>query len=156
MMTEPPRFTFATTLLQTGASTTGILVPEAAVAALGAGKRPPVWVTVNGYRYRNTLAVMGGETWVGVSAEHRAASGLQGGDAIEVTLELDSEPRTVELPDDLAAALAAVPAARAMFDGLPPSLKRYHVDQVTGAKTPETRERRIAKAVETLASGKQR
>ena len=62
----------------------------------------------------------------------------------------------MELPDDLAAALDAVPAARMMFDGLPPSLKRYHVDQVTGAKTPETRERRIARAVETLASGKQR
>lgn len=155
-MAEPPRVTFATTLRRGDGNTTGILVPEDAVAALGAGKRPPVWVTVNGYRYRNTLAVMGGETWVGVSAEHRAASGLQGGDAIEVTLELDPEPRTVDLPDDLATALDAVPPARAMFDALPPSLKRYHVDQVTGAKTPETRERRIAKAVETLAAGKQR
>jgi hypothetical protein len=155
-MAEPARVTFSTTLVQTGATTTGIRVPEDAVAALGAGKRPPVWVTVNGYRYRNTLAVMGGETWVGVSAEHRAASGLEGGQAIEVTLELDTEPRTVEEPPDLAAALDAVPAARSMFDRLPPSLKKLHVDQVTGAKSAETRERRIAKAVETLASGKQR
>lgn len=155
-MADPVRVTFSTTLVRTGANTTGIRVPDEAVAALDAGKRPPVWVTVNGYRYRNTLAVMGGETWVGVSAEHRAASGLEGGQAIEVTLELDTEPRTVDLPDDLAAAMDAVPAARAMFDGLPPSLKRYHVDQVIGAKSAETRERRIAKAVETLAAGKQR
>lgn len=155
-MAEPAKVTFSTTLKRTGPNTTGIRVPEDIVAALGAGRRPPVWVTVNGYRYRNTLAVMGGETWVGVSAEHRAASGLEGGQAIEVTLEVDTEPRTVELPEDLAAALDAVPAARAMFDGLPPSLKKYHVDQVTGAKSAETRERRIAKAVETLAAGKQR
>ena len=155
-MVEPARVTFSTTLVQTGGNATGIHVPDEAVAALGAGRRPPVWVTVNGYRYRNTLAVMGGETWVGVSAEHRAASGLRGGDAIEVTLEVDSEPRTTDVPQDLAAALDAVPAARSMFDGLSPSLKRYHVDQVTGAKTPETRERRIARAVETLAAGKQR
>ena len=155
-MPEPTRVTFATTLVQSGGNATGIRVPDDAVARLGAGRRPPVIVSVNGYRYRNTLAVMGGETWVGVSAEHRAASGLMGGQAIEVTLEVDTEPRTVELPDDLAAALDAEPAARTMFEGLPPSLKRYHVEQVTGAKTPETRARRIAKAVDTLASGKQR
>ena len=155
-MVDPVHVSFSTTLVRTGGNTAGIRIPDEVVAALGAGKRPPVWVTVNGYRYRNTLAVMGGETWVGFSSEHRAASGLEGGEAIEVTLELDTEPRTVDLPEDLAAALDAVPAARAMFDGLPPSLKKYHVDQVTGAKSAETRERRIAKAVETLAASKQR
>ena len=155
-MSEPARVTFSTTLIQTGPNTAGIQVPDEAVAALGAGKRPPVVVTVNGYTYRNTLAVMGGETWVGLSSAHRAASGLSGGEAIEVTLELDTAPRTVEVPDDLAAALDAVPAARATYEGLSPSLKKYHVDLVTSAKTPETRERRIAKAVETLAAGKAR
>ena len=148
--------TFETTLVQTGATTTGIRVPDEAVTALGAGRRPAVWVTVNGYRYRNTLAVMGGETWVGVSAAHREASGLTGGQPITVTLELDTEPRTVEVPADLAAALDAEPAARATFDGLSPSLKRYHVDQVTGAKTEETRSRRIARSVEVLREGRAR
>lgn len=148
--------TFQTTLTKTGATTTGIRVPDAVVAALGAGKRPAVRVTVNGYTYRNTLAVMGGATWVGVSAEHRAASGLVGGQDIEVTLELDTEPRLVDLPPDLAAALDAEPAARATFDRMSPSNKGWHVSQVTGAKTPETRERRIAKSIEMLREGRAR
>ncbi|MFN8623038.1 MAG: YdeI/OmpD-associated family protein [Chloroflexota bacterium] len=148
--------TFHTTLIGTGPNTAGIRIPDEVVAALGAGKRPPVWVTVNGYRYRNTLAVMGGETWVGVSSAHRTASGLAPGDAIEVTLELDAEPRTVEVPADLAAALDAEPAARATFEGLSPSLKKYHVDNVEGAKSPETRTRRIEKAVATLKEGRAR
>lgn len=148
--------TFRTTLQQTGATATGIRVPEDVVAALGAGKRPAVRVTVNGYSYRNTLAVMGGETWVGVSAEHRAASGLVGGQDIEVTLELDTEPRVVEVPDDLAAALDAEPAARAMFDRMSPSNRGWHVSQVTGARTPETRQRRIARSIELLREGRAR
>jgi hypothetical protein len=148
--------TFHTTLIGTGPNTAGIRIPEEVVAELGAGKRPPVWVTVNGYRYQNTLAVMGGETWVGVSSAHRAASGLAAGDAIEVTLELDTQPRTAEVPPDLGAALDAEPAARATFEGLSPSLKRYHVDLVEGARTPETRARRIEKAVATLKEGRAR
>ena len=151
-----PLVTFHTILVQTGATATGIRVPEEAVAALGAGRRPAVRVTVNGYTYRNTLAVMGGETWVGVSAEHRAASGLAGGQAIDVTLELDTAPRVVEVPDDLAAALDAEPAARATFDGLSTSNRSWHVLQVTGAKTAETRERRIIRSVEMLREGRAR
>ena len=155
-MEQAAKVMFSTVLVQSDGNATGIRVPDDAVAALGAGRRPPVVVTVNGYRYRNTLAVMGGETWVGVSAEHRAASGLVGGQAIEVTLEVDTAPRTVEVPADLAAALDAEPAARATFDAMSTSNKRWHVDQVTGAKTEETRARRIAKQVEMLREGRAR
>jgi hypothetical protein len=147
---------FSSTLERTGGTTTGIRMPEAVVAALGGGWRPAVWVTVSGYRYRSTLASMGGETWVGVSAAHRQAAGLVVGASIEVTLELDTAPRSMEVPEDLAAALDADPAARATFDGLSPSLKRYHVEQVTEARTVETRQRRIARSVGVLHEGRAR
>jgi hypothetical protein len=153
-MAGPVRF--RTTLVQSGPTTTGIRVPEEAVTALDAGKRPAVRVTANGYLYRSTLAVMGGETWVSFSAAHRAASGLVGGQDIEVTLEVDTEPRVLEVPDDLSAALDGVPAARATFDRLSYSNRSWHVLQVTGAKTAETRARRIAKSIEVLAEGKPR
>jgi len=155
-MRDPATYTFRTVLVQSGGTTTGIRVPDEAVAALGAGKRPPVIVTVNGYTYRNTLAVMGGETWVGVSADHRASSGLVGGQEIEVTLLLDTAPRTVEVPPDLAAALDAEPAARATFDSISTSNKGWHVSQVTGTNNPETRARRVARSVEMLKEGRAR
>src|SRR5204863_7601491 len=103
---------FHTTLLQSGKTAVGIQVPDAVVAALGSGRRPPVRVTINGYTYRSTVAVMGGVYMVGVSAEHRAGAGVAGGDEVDVDLELDTAPREVEVPADLAAALDAEPAAR--------------------------------------------
>ena len=150
------RVTFSTVLRGSDGNATGIQVPDEVVAQLGAGRRPPVIVTVNGYEYRNTLAVMGGETWVGVSAAHRAASGLVAGQPIEVTLEVDPAPRTVDVPDDLAAALDAEPAARATFDGLSNSNKKWHVLNVEGTKNPATRQRRIEKSVATLREGRPR
>jgi Bacteriocin-protection, YdeI or OmpD-Associated/Domain of unknown function (DUF1905) len=147
---------FRTTIQQTGKNTTGIPVPDDVVAALGSGKRPAVTVTVNGYSYRSTVASMGGVSMVSLSAEHRAGAGVAGGDEVEVELELDTAPREVTVPDDLAAALDAEPAARATFDGLSYSNKSWHVLQVTGAKTDETRQRRIAKSVETLRQGRPR
>ena len=99
---------------------------------------------------------MGGRSMVGLSAEHRAGSGVAGGDEVEVDLELDTAPREVAVPDDLAAALDAEPAARATFDGLSYSNKSWHVLQVTGARTEETRQRRIARSVETLRQGRPR
>jgi hypothetical protein len=146
---------FQATIRQDG-NNTGIEIPEEIVLGLGAGKRPPVMLTVNGYAYRNTVAVMGGAYMVGLSAAHRAASGLAGGDAVEVDVELDTAPRTVEVPPDLAAALDADPAARATFDGLSNSNRGWHVSQVTGAKTDETRQRRIARSVDALRAGRQR
>lgn len=144
---------FKTTLVKSGKTTTGIEIPEKVIEELGAGKRPAVNVTVNGYSYRGTVAVMGGSYWVSFSSEHRAKSGLEGGDEIEVLLEVDNAPREVEVPEDLAAALDAVPEARKAFDALSNSNKGWHVLQVTGAKQEETRQRRIAKSVATLKSG---
>ena len=147
---------FRTTLQSSGKTATGFTIPAEVVDALGSGKRPPVTVTINGYSYRNTVAVMGGEYMIGVSAEHRAGAGVAAGDEIEVDLELDTAPREVEVPHDYAAALDGEPKARQMFDSLSYSNQRWHVLQVTGAKTDETRQRRIAKSVDTLKAGRQR
>jgi hypothetical protein len=147
---------FRTTILQGGKTATGIEVPDDVMAALGSGKRPKVTVTVNGYSYRSSVASVGGKSMVGLSAEHRAGAGVAGGDEVEVVLELDTAPREVTVPDDLAVALDAEPAARTTFDGLSYSNKSWHVLQVTGAKTEETRQRRIARSVETLRQGRPR
>ena len=147
---------FRTTIVQSGKTATGIRVPDEVVESLGAGKRPPVTVTINGVSYRNTIAVMDGAYMVGVSAENRAATGVKGGDEVDVDIELDTAPRTIDVPEDLAAALAADPRARATFDALSNSNKGWHVLQVTGAKTDETRQRRIAKSVASLREGKPR
>jgi hypothetical protein len=148
---------FKTTILQAeGSTATGIHIPDDILLALGAGKKPPVRMSVNGYEYRSTVATVDGRYMVGFNADHRAASGLKGGDAVEVDVEVDTEPRTVELPADFQQALDAEPAARQTFDRLSNSLKGYHVSQVTGAKTDETRLRRIEKSVATLKEGKPR
>ena len=147
---------FRTTLEQEGKTATGFRVPAEVVEALGKGKRPPVRVTINGYTYRNTVAVYGDVYMLGVSAEHRAGAGVKGGDEIEVDLELDTEKREVSVPADFAAALDAEPEARKTFDGLSYSNKSWHVLQVDGARSDETRQRRIAKSVATLREGRQR
>jgi hypothetical protein len=147
---------FRTTVQQAGKTATGIQVPEAVVEAPGSGKRPPVKVTINGYTYRSTVAVVGGAHMVGVSAESRAGAGIAGGDEVEVDIELDTAPREVAVPADLAAALDAEPNARRTFDKLSYSNKSWHVLQVTGAKSEETRQRRIAKSVATLKEGRPR
>ncbi len=147
--------TFESTLSAFG-NNTGIEVPPELIEQLGAGKRPAVLVDVNGHQYRNTVGVMGGKHLVSVSAAVRKETGLAGGDPIRVTLTLADEPRAVEVPDDLRAALDAAPAASSFFAGLSNSLQRYHIDQVNSAKTAETRQRRIVKAVELFLAGKQR
>ena len=145
---------FTTTLQLAGKTATGFRVPASVVEALGAGKRPPVVVTINGYRYRNTVAVYGDEFLIGVAAEHRAASGVRAGDTVEVDLELDTAPREVEVPADLATALDRVPEARRAFEALSYSNRRRITESVAGAKTEETRQRRIDKAVGELRSGR--
>jgi hypothetical protein len=145
---------FRTTVLQSGKNITGMEIPEDVVTALGSGKKPPVRVTINGVTYRSSVAVMGGRYMVGISAENRAATGVAGGDEIDVDLVLDSEPREVAVPADFAAALNAEPAARTFFDGLSYSQRRWFAGSIEGAKKPETRLRRIEKAVERLASGR--
>jgi hypothetical protein len=144
---------FKTMLQKTGGNTTGFEIPADVVEGMGGGKRQPVVVTLNGtYSYRNTIAPMGGSFWIGVSAEHRAKSGLQGGEPIEVELTLDTAPREVVVPEDLAAALSRSKAAKAAFDKLSYSHKRQHVLAIEGAKAAETRARRITKTIEMLKS----
>jgi hypothetical protein len=147
---------FRTTVEQAGKTATGIRVPDEIVEGLGAGKRPAVLVTIKGYTYRNTIAVMGGVYMVGVSAENRAGAGVAGGDEVDVGIELDTAPREVTVPADLAAALDAEPAARRTFDGLSYSNKSWHTQAVAGAKTDETRQRRIAKSIDALREGRPR
>jgi uncharacterized protein YdeI (YjbR/CyaY-like superfamily) len=99
---------------------------------------------------------MGGASMTSLSAEHRAAAGVAGGEEVDVDIDLDTAPREVSVPADFAAALDAEPEARRTFDGLSYSNKSWHVLQVEGAKTEETRQRRIAKSVDILKQGRAR
>jgi hypothetical protein len=141
---------FRATLALAGKTATGIEVPPELVEALGAGKRPPVVVTLGAHSYRSTIASRGGRFLLPVSAENRAAAGVAAGDEIDVDVVLDSVPREVELPADLAAALDAAPGARERFDALAYSHRKEHVRAIEEAKAEATRERRIAKAVAML------
>ncbi|OIH97981.1 YdeI/OmpD-associated family protein [Curtobacterium sp. MCBA15_001] len=141
---------FTTTVLQARKTATGLPVPPEVIDALGSGKRPAVVVTLDGgYTYRSTVGVMGDQFLVPLSAEHRAGSGVGAGDTVRVSLEVDTLPRTVDLPEDLATALAGA-GVRAAFDTLSNSRQRALADPVAQAKSPETRQRRIDKAVESL------
>ncbi|HEX8001687.1 MAG TPA: YdeI/OmpD-associated family protein [Mycobacteriales bacterium] len=133
-----------------GATATGVEVPAEVVEGLGAGKRPPVTVTINGHTYRGTVASMGGRFLLSVSAENRAAAGVRAGDVVDVQVELDTAPRTVDVPDDLRRALDADPVARESWDRLSYSHRRQHVLAIEQAKAPETRRRRIEKALAML------
>ena len=144
---------FKTTLHQVG-NNTGIVVPPAIIEALAAGKKPALTVTVNGYSYRSTVATMGGQFMISFSSAHRAATGIKGGDTIEVTLELDTAPRVMEVPPDLKAALDKDKAAKAYFATLSYSNQRRHIEPIIDAKTPETRARRIEKSVALFSEGK--
>ncbi len=145
---------FRTTILQSGKTAAGIEVPPEIVEALGSGKRPKVQVTIRGYTYRSSVAVLGGVYMIGVSAENRASAGVKGGDEVDVDIELDTAPREVTVPADFASALDAESNARRTFDSLSYSNKSWHVLQIEGAKTDETRQRRIAKSVEILREGR--
>ena len=155
MAAEPKSVSFETTVAATG-NNTGIVVPEEVIEKLAAGKRPPVVVSVNGYEYRNTVGVMGGKHMISISAAVRKATGLKGGDPIRVTLTLADTPRDVTVPADFAAALAADEQAGAFFGTLSVSMRRYHVDTITAAKSADTRQRRIDKAIALFRAGKQR
>lgn len=145
---------FHATLILNGKTATGIQVPDAIVDQLGAGKRPPVRVTIGSYTYRTTVAPMGGQFWIPVSAENRAGAGIKARDELEVEIEIDTEPREVAVPEDLAAALEADPTAKQTFEKLSYSNKRLHVLSVVDAKTAETRQRRVEKVITTLRGGK--
>ena len=141
---------FKTTLVQgESKNVAGIVIPPEVVEALGGGKRAPIKVTINGYTYRNPIAVMGGKFMVGVASEHRENAKVKGGDKIEVQLELDTAPREVDVPADLATALKKA-KAREAFDALAYSHRKEHVRAIEEAKAPETRLRRIEKSVQKV------
>jgi hypothetical protein len=144
---------FKTAILQIG-NNTGIEVPEESVEKLGSGKRPAVKVSLNGFTYRSTVAVMGGKYLIPLSAERRANAKVKGGDKMEIVLELDTEPREVELPEDFKKALSKDKKALAFFESLSYSNKSRYVLPIGQAKTDETRQRRIEKAVSDLKAGK--
>jgi hypothetical protein len=145
---------FRSTLRLSGKTATGLPVPAEVVESLGRGKRPPVRVTINGHTYRSTIASMGGEFMLPLSAEHRESAGAAAGAEVEVEIELDTEPREVTVPADFAQALANEPAAKQHFESLPYSHKLRHVLAIEEAKTAETRQRRIVKAVNMLLEGR--
>lgn len=132
------------TVLEPSGPATAIELTDAQVDELGGGKRAAVRVTIGGRSARLRLAVMGGQNLIGLSKAARAELGVEIGDEVEALIELDDAPREIEVPDDLAAALAAVPGAREAFDALAPSHRKEHVRAVLEAKKPETRERRVA------------
>ncbi len=146
---------FDTTLTSFG-NNTGIVVPDEVIHQLGAGKRPAVIVKVNDYEYRNTVGVMGGRHVLSVSAANRKESGLKGGDAIHVVLEVAAEPREVTMPSDFRKALRAEPGLADFFSKLSNSLQRYHVDNINATKNADTRQRRIEKALALFREGKKR
>jgi hypothetical protein len=142
--------TFHTEILQARPGVTGIEVPPAVIDELGAGKRPAVVVQIGDFSYRSTVGVMGGVFMIPLSSDRRAASGLAADASVDVTLTLDDAPRTVEVPADLRDGLDADPVARSAYESLSYSRQRALVEPIDQAKTPETRQRRIEKALETL------
>ncbi len=144
---------FRATLKLEGKTATGIQVPPEIVTSLGSSKKPAVSVTLNGYTYRSTIGVMGGKFMIPVSADVRKHAGVNAGDELDVNLELDAQPREISLPADFSTALEADAAARQKFEGLSYSNKRRYTLPIEEAKTPETRQRRIEKAIIELREG---
>jgi hypothetical protein len=143
---------FRTTVELGGKTATGLRVPDDVIESLGAGKRPPVHITVGNYSYRTTVAPMGGAFYVPLAAEHREAAGVRAGEEVDVRIELDSAPREVPVPDDLSTAMDD--PVRRTFDGLAYSHRKEWVRWVEEAKKPETRAARVAKTVGSLREGK--
>ncbi len=139
-----------------GKTATGIRVPEEVVEQLGSGKRPPVKVTVGGHTYRSTIAPYRGGFFLPLSRANREAAAVEAGEVVDVVVELDLDPREVEVPQDLAQALAAAPEAGKHFDGLSYTHQREYVEWITDAKRDETRARRIGQTVEMLTEGSSR
>jgi hypothetical protein len=145
---------FRSTVMLGGKTATGIPVPAEVVAALGMRKQPPVRVTIGGHTYRSTVASRGGQFMLPISAENRASAGVAAGDEVDIEVELDTEPREVTVPADLSEALDRDADAKRAFDGMSYSHQLRHVLAIEDAKTPETRQRRIAKAIEMLREGR--
>ena len=149
-----PKLKFSTILLQAGKTATGIKIPEEIIEKLSAGKKPAIKVTINGFTYRSTVAVMGGAYMVGVNAENREGAKVKGGDKIEVTIQLDTEERVVEVPVELQKVLNKDSAMKKYFESLSYSKKKLLAQPIKDAKTEETKVSRIEKAIKALKQGK--
>jgi len=143
---------FKAEVLSAGKTATGVEVPAKVVEQLGS-KRPKVSVTINGYTYRSSVAPMSGTFMLGISAEVREQAGVAAGDRVDVELELDTAPREVTVPADLAKAFKKESAAKRAFEGLSYSRKRWYVEGIEDAKKLETRQRRVEKAIDDLREG---
>jgi hypothetical protein len=144
---------FRTEILASGKTAAGIVVPADVLEGLAAGRKPAVKVTINGHTYRSSVATVDGRPMIGVSNDVRRAAGVSAGDVVDVEVELDTEKRTVALPAELEALLASDPLARAAYDRLSYSNQRRIVEPIDQTRNPETRQRRIDKAMETLRAG---
>ena len=140
---------FTATVIPSG-NATAVEVPSAVMASLGPEARPAIAITINGHGWRSRIALMRGQCLIGISAANRTAAGIAEADVVEVDVVLDEAPRVVDEPEDLVEALNAAQPARAAFDRLPYGLKRKHVAEISSAKSPDTRARRIAKLVAAL------
>ena len=147
---------FASKVVLGGKTATGIEVPPAVVESLGRGKRVAVNVTVGAHTYRTTVAPYGGAYFIPLSAENREAAGVAAGDDVVVEISVDTAPRVMKAPPDLAAALKSAPDAEEFFESLSYSHKRAYVDWIISAKKDETRERRVTQAVEMLLDKQKR
>lgn len=146
--------TFRATIQLSRKTATGIPVPEDVVADLGSSKKPAVIVTIGEFSYHSTIGSMGGQFMIPLSAEHRKGAGVQAGDEVDDDIELDTKPRELTVPADFLEALEHETEAKQFFDGLSYSNKRRFILSIEGAKTAETRQRRIDKAVVTLKEGR--
>ena len=145
------------TQLQPRGPAAAVILDDAQVAAVGEGaKRFPVVATVNGYTWRTSVMRMGGEFLLGLNKEVRQGAGAEAGDEVDVTVELDAAPREVEVPDALAAALATDPEAKASFDRMAFTHRKEYARWIADAKQEQTRQRRVAQALEMIRAGKTR
>jgi hypothetical protein len=145
------------TELQKRGPAAAVVLDDEQVATVGEGaKRFPVVATVNDYTWRTSVARMGGEFLVGLNREVREGAGVGAGDKVDVTLALDTKPREVDVPEDLAAALAAEPKVKERFDALAFTHRKEFARWVAEAKREDTRQRRIAQALDMIRAGKTR
>lgn len=145
---------FRSTIRTSGKTAAGIPVPDKIIEALAAGRKPAVRVTVNGFTFRTTVGTVSGKYMIPISAERREAAGVDGGETVDVQIELDTAPRVLAVPPALKKLLAKNPAAARHFETLSYSGKQRYVLPIEQAKTEETRERRLTKAIADLAAGK--
>lgn len=148
--------TFPATLETSGGNATGVAVPEAVWHQLTPARRAAVTVAIGDYTYRSTVGFYPGAYMLPVSAANRSAAGLAAGDTVDITLELDTAPREVEVPAELAAAFEAEPAAKAGWESLAPGQQKAHATAITEAKTDATRHKRVAKVVLELVERQSR